>query len=65
VAVQRPPRRRYDVSDRIKNAADHANKAVDRQDDRLEQTSKKVEPYLHEARVRLAGAEEDREHKRH
>lgn len=53
------------VSDKIKKAADHAKMAVDRQDDRLEQTSKKVEPYLHEARVRLAEAEENRKHKRH
>ena len=53
------------VSDKIKKAADHAKKAVNRQDDRLEQTSKKVEPYLHEARVRLAEAEENRKHKRH
>jgi hypothetical protein len=51
--------------DKIKKAADHAKKAVDRQDDRLEQTSKKVEPYLHEPRVRLAEAEENRKHKRH
>jgi hypothetical protein len=62
-------KRRYDmsdnVSDKIKKAADHAKKAVDRQDDRLEQTSKKVEPYLDEARVRLAEAEENRKHKRH
>jgi hypothetical protein len=61
--------RRYDVShnvsDKIKKAADHAKKAVDRQDDRLEQTSKKVEPYLDEARVRLAEAEENPKHKRH
>jgi hypothetical protein len=60
---------RYDmsdnVSDKIKKAADDAKKAVDRQDDRLEQTSEKVEPYLHEARVRLAEAEENRKHKRH
>jgi hypothetical protein len=60
---------RYDmsdnVSDKIKKAADDAKKAVDRQDDRLEQTSKKVEPYLHEARVRLAEAEENRKHERH
>jgi hypothetical protein len=53
------------VSNRIKKAADHAKKAVDGQDDRFEQTSNKVEPYLHEARVRLAQAEEDRKHKRH
>ena len=31
------------VSDKIKKAADHAEKAVDRQDDRLEQTSQKVD----------------------
>jgi hypothetical protein len=54
-----------DVSDKIKKAADHAKQAVDTQDDRLEQTSKKVEPHLHDARVRLAEAEEDRKHKRH
>ena len=46
------------VSDKIKKAADHAEKAVDRQDDRLEQTSEKVEPYLHEARVRFRGGGE-------
>jgi hypothetical protein len=61
--------RRYDMSDnvseKIKKVADHAKKAVDRQDDRLEQTSKKVEPYLDEARVRLAEAEENPKHKRH
>ena len=54
-----------DVSDKIKKAGDHAKEAVDRQDDRLEQASEKVEPYLHDARVRLAEAEENREHKRH
>jgi hypothetical protein len=53
------------VPDKIKKAADHAKKAVDTEDDRLEQTSKKVEPYVHEARVRLAEAEENREHERH
>lgn len=53
------------VPDKIKKAADEAEKAVDRQDDQLEQTAKKVEPYLHEARVRLAEAEENRENKRH
>ena len=54
-----------DVSDKIKKAADHAKEAVDRQDDQLEQTSEKVEPYLHDARLRLAEAEENRDHKRH
>jgi hypothetical protein len=52
------------VSDKIKEAADHAKKAVDRQDERLEQTGEQIEPYLHEARVRLAEAEENRTHKR-
>jgi hypothetical protein len=65
VAVSDRRERRCDVSDKIKQAADHAKKAVDRQDDRLEQTSKKVEPYLDGARVRLAEAEEDPKHKRH
>ena len=53
------------MSDKIKKVADHAKEAVDRQDDRLEQASKKVEPDLHEARVRLAEAEESSKHERH
>jgi hypothetical protein len=47
------------VPDKVKEAFEDAKKAVDRRDDQLEQAAQKVEPYLHEARQRLADASRD------
>jgi hypothetical protein len=58
--------RRNDMSDnppeKMKEAAEHAKQAIDREDDKLEQVARKVEPHLHEAGERWAEAEREAEH---
>jgi hypothetical protein len=53
----------------MKEAAEHAKEAIDREDDKLEQVAEKAEPHLHEAGERWADAEREAahpdEHKHH
>ena len=46
----------------MKEAGEHAKEAIDREDDKLEQVARKVEPHLHEAGERWAEAEREAEH---
>ena len=48
--------------EKMKQAAEHAKEAIDREDDKLEKVAEKAEPYLHEAGERWAKAEREAAH---
>jgi hypothetical protein len=52
----------HDLSEKMKETRERAKKAIDREDDKLEQAARKAEPHLHEARERWAKAEREAEH---
>jgi hypothetical protein len=47
---------------RSKETAERTKKAIDREDDKLEQAAGKAEPHLHEARERWEEAEREAAH---
>jgi hypothetical protein len=51
-----------DLSDKMKETGERVKKAIDREDDKLEQAARKAEPHLHEAGERWAEAEREAAH---
>jgi hypothetical protein len=51
-----------DLSQKMKETGERTKKAIDREDDKLEQAAGKAEPHLHEAGERWAEAEREARH---